>query len=251
MEDVLAVDSRVSSNQGLSQTERIIDTFVAPSKTFMDILRSTSWWLPFLLILVVSAASAFVMDRKIGFEHIAEHAMQQTPKAAEQMAQLTPQQRETQISIAAVFTKDISYAGGVFFLGIAALVALLMWASFNFGLGANTTFSQNLAVFFYAYLPHVFLAVLNIIFVYAGVNTENFDINNPVGTNVEYYMTDSAQWLKTMFGYFDVFGLWTLALLVVGSAIITRKSKGQVAIVVVGWWVIMVLVTTAAAAARG
>lgn len=145
----------------------------------------------------------------------------------------------------------MSYAGGLLFLATAAIVALLMWASFNFGLGASTTFSQNLAVFFYAYLPHVFLGVLNIIFVYAGVNTENFDINNPVGTNIGYYMTDASQWMKTAFGYLDVFGLWTLVLLVIGSAIITRKSKGQVAIVVVGWWVIMVLVTTGLAAARG
>ena len=35
---------------GLSQVERVVDTFVAPSKTFTDILRSTSWWLPFLLL---------------------------------------------------------------------------------------------------------------------------------------------------------------------------------------------------------
>ena len=33
----------------LSQGERVIDTFIAPSKTFTDILRSQSWWLPFLI----------------------------------------------------------------------------------------------------------------------------------------------------------------------------------------------------------
>lgn len=251
MEDVLLAGAPAPEGKGLSQVERVVDTFIAPGKTFTDILRNTSWWLPFLLILVVTAASAFVVDKKIGFEPVAEHTIQQNPKAAEQMAQLTPEQRAKQMSIVAVFTKDISYAGGIFFLAIAAMVALLMWASFNFGLGARTTFSQNLAVFFYAYLPHIFLGILNIIFVYSGVNTENFDINNPVGTNVGYYMTDSAQWLKTAFGYVDVFGLWTLVLLVIGSAIITRKSRGQVAIVVVGWWIIMVLVTTGAAAARG
>ena len=31
---------------GLSQVERVVDTFIAPSKTITDILRSTSWWLP-------------------------------------------------------------------------------------------------------------------------------------------------------------------------------------------------------------
>lgn len=251
MEHGMAGDARDFEGKGLSQVERVVDTFVAPSKTFTDVLRSTSWWLPFLLILIVSAASAFAVDKKIGFEHVAEHAIQQNPKAADQMAQLTPEQRATQMSIASVFTKDLTYAGGIVFLAIAALVALLMWASLNFGLGARTTFAQNFAVFFYAYLPHVFLAVLNIIFIYSGVNTESFDINNPVGTNIGYYMTDAAPWVKTGLSFFDIFGLWTLALLVIGSAIIARKTKAQAAIVVVGWWVIMVLVLTGLAAARG
>ena len=41
---------------GLSQVERVVDTFVAPSKTFTDILRSTTWWLPFLLSVLVTLA---------------------------------------------------------------------------------------------------------------------------------------------------------------------------------------------------
>ena len=70
-----------------------------------------------------------------------------------------------------------------------AIIALLNWASLNFGLGAKTTFGQNFAVCMYAGLPKIFIGLLNIVFVYAGVNTENFDLNNPVGTNIGYYMT--------------------------------------------------------------
>ena len=29
---------------GLSEVERVVDTFVAPSKTFADIGRSSKWW---------------------------------------------------------------------------------------------------------------------------------------------------------------------------------------------------------------
>lgn len=251
MEQAVAVGVRGEEAKGLSQVERVADTFAAPSKTFADILRSSSWWLPFLILLVISAASALAIDRKIGFDHVAEHTMQQNPKAADQMAQLSPAQRAAQIRIAAVVTKDMTYAGGIMLLIVAAIVGLLMWASLNFGLGARTTFAQNFAVFFYAYLPHLFLGLLNIIFIYAGVNTESFDMNNPVGTNIGYYMTDSAQWVKTGLSFFDIFGLWSLALLVIGSAMISRKSKGPVAIIVVGWWVIMVLAITGLAAAKG
>jgi hypothetical protein len=251
MEDVLVAGVHPPESQGLSQIERVVDTFVAPSETFTDILRSTSWWLPFLLILIVSAASAFAIDKKIGFDRVAEQAVQQNSRAADQMAQLTPDQRVTQMNIATVFTKYFTYGAGVLFLIMAAVVALVNWMSLNLGLGAKTTFAQNFAVFLYAYLPHFFIGVLNIIMVYAGVNTENFDINNPVGTNLGYYLTDSAQWVKTALSFFDIFGLWTLALLVIGAAIISRKSKGQAAIIVVGWWLVALLVTAGVTAARG
>ena len=40
---------------GLSEIARVVDTFVAPTATFKDILRSASWWLPFLLMAVITA----------------------------------------------------------------------------------------------------------------------------------------------------------------------------------------------------
>ncbi len=42
------------ASTSLSQVERVIDTFVAPSKTFHDILRDASWWLPWLLGVLVT-----------------------------------------------------------------------------------------------------------------------------------------------------------------------------------------------------
>jgi hypothetical protein len=40
---------------GLSQWQRVTNTFTAPSKTFEDIKRGhKSWWLPFVIIALVS-----------------------------------------------------------------------------------------------------------------------------------------------------------------------------------------------------
>lgn len=55
----------VDGPRGLSQMERVVDTFIAPTAAFKDILRSTSWWLPFVLLVVSSVATAFVVDRKV------------------------------------------------------------------------------------------------------------------------------------------------------------------------------------------
>ncbi len=242
-------NTMVETGRPLSQGERVVDAFIAPGKTFHDILRSTSWWLPFLLSVLVTLGSAFAMQQKIGFEHLAEQAIQQNSVAAEKVGQLPPEQRAQQMRIMGMTYRYSTYGAGVFVLLIAAAGALVNWASFNFGLGAQTTYAQMFAVWMYATLPRLFTAILNIIFVYAGVNTENFDLKNPVGTNIGYYMQDSSAWLKTAMSFFDIFGLWTLALLVIGCAIVARKSKAQSAMIIVGWWIVLLVVSAGVTAA--
>jgi hypothetical protein len=234
----------------LSQGERVVDTFFAPSKTFRDILRSTSWWLPFLILVIVTMASTYAVDKKIGFDRVAEQTIAQSPSSEEQMAQLTPQDRAARMHTIAATTRYSSYGSAVIILIFVAIVALLNWASLNFGMGAKTTFGQNFAVSMYAGLPKIFIGLLNIVFIYTGVNTENFNLNNPVGTNIGYYLGGSAEWMKTAGSFFDIFGLWSLALMVIGLAMISRKSLGQAALVAVGWWFLGLLILTGLAAAR-
>src|ERR1700730_2394052 len=45
----------------LSQIQRVLYIFTAPSKTFTDILRSSNWLLPFVLSLIFSCGFAYVV----------------------------------------------------------------------------------------------------------------------------------------------------------------------------------------------
>jgi hypothetical protein len=244
-------DQLVPEGAPLSQIERVVDTFVAPSKTFTDILRSTSWWLPLVLYMLVAAVMAYAVDQKIGFDAVAEQAIQQSSTAQDRMANLEPEARARQLHIQAVVTKYFTYASGVFFLIFALIGALLNWATINFGFGGRTTYGQNLALQMYASLPMMLKSLLSAVMVFAGVGTENFNLQNPVGTNAGYYLVDSAHWLKAAGAFFDIFGFWSMALSIIGLSIIARKSKGQAAIVVVGWWLVFLIVVTGFTAVMG
>jgi hypothetical protein len=251
MTDVQVSTTGLPAVGGLSQIERVVDTFVAPGKTFTDIRRSTSWWLPFVLYMIVAAFFAFSVDKKIGYEAVAEQAVQQSQMAQDRMANLTADARAKAIHQQAVGTKYFSYASGILFLIFALIGALLNWATINFGFGAKTTFGQNFALQMYASLPMIVKSLLIAAFVFAGVGTDNFNMQNPIGTNVGFYMTDSAHWLKAAGTFFDLFGFWAMALSIIGLACISGKSKGQTAIVVVGWWLVLLLVVTGFTAAMG
>ncbi len=247
MNDVISVQEiqEHPPEAGLTQVQRVADTFLAPSRTFADILRSTSWWLPFVLAVLVSLGVTFAIDRQVGFDRVVENTIHASPKQEEQLASLTPEQRTTRIKGMAAGYRYTSYASPVFILVFSAIGALVLWASFNFGLGARTTFGQMFCLWMYCSLPRLLSGLLTILTVVFGGNPESFDLKNPVGTNLGYYLPDAAPWLKTALGFFDIIGIWSLVLLVLGTAIVAKVSRGKAAAVVVGWWVLILIISIA------
>ena len=77
----------------LSEGARIINTFIAPSKTFADLRRSAAWWAPYLLLFISTLLFAYVVDQKIGFHQVVENQIQASPKATQRMEQMPPDQR--------------------------------------------------------------------------------------------------------------------------------------------------------------
>ncbi len=246
MQNVPAVQE---NGRGLSEVERVVDTFIAPSKTFRDILRSASWWLPFVLLALVTLGTTLVVDRQVGFERVAENQVHQSPKQEERMASLTPEQKTAQFRGMAKGYRYSSYGSFAFILIFVAIAALVYWASFNFGLGASTTFGQMFAVWMYASLPKLLTGVLTMVTLMFGGSPDAYDMRNPVGTNPAYFMPDAAPWLKAALGFFDVIGIWQLVLLVIGTAIVAKVSTGKAAAVVVGWWIVGLLVSVGIAVA--
>lgn len=241
-------DQMVAVNgAGLSEVERVVDTFVAPTKTFTDILRNRSWWLPFLLVVIVSLGVTFTIDRQVGFERVVENQIQASQKQQDALASLTPEQRAARVHGMAIGYRYTSYAVPLLVLLFAAIASLVLWATLNIGLGTKTTFGEMFCLWMYCSLPKLLIGLLTILTLFVGGNAEAFDIKNPVGTNLGYYLPDASPWLKSALGFFDVIGLWSLVLLVIGTAIIVKVSRGKAAAVVVGWWVIILVVSAAMA----
>ena len=86
----------------LSQGERLVDTFIAPSETFTDLRRNAQWWLPFLLMTVAGWGLVYVSEQKIGVQKIVENELQARPKAEARYEQATPEQRQQQVKITGI-----------------------------------------------------------------------------------------------------------------------------------------------------
>jgi Yip1 domain len=235
-----AASSPLLEQPPLSETERVVDTFVAPRKTFTDIRRSASWWLPFLLMAISSFALVYVVDKKLGMEKVVENQMALSPKQAAKLDQLPPDQRAAQMETIVKFNRTVSYVYPVLALVFAVIIAAILLATFNFGFGAELKFKQCLAVTLYSWLPGILKALIAILAVGVG-GAEGFTFQNPVASNPGALVDPSSHFLYAVAISLDLFTIWTLVLAGIGYSCLTKVKLGTCMAVVFGWWIIFVL----------
>src|SRR5580658_2792991 len=99
---------------GLTQWQRVADTFTAPSKTFEDIKRGNrSWWLPLIIGAVITYMLFGAVVQKIGIGQAVDNQMRMNPKTQERMADATPEQRESGRKIGIGITEGVFIGGPV------------------------------------------------------------------------------------------------------------------------------------------
>ena len=236
----------------LTQTQRVVYTFTAPSKTFKDIKRSTSWWLPFLLGIIATAGLFFTVQAKVGWVQVSENQMRMSPKQSEQLDKLTPEQRASQMAIVAKVTEGFFLVFPVLGLIFTAVIAGVLLATINFGFGGKAKFWEAFSVCYYGSLPGLIKVILGIAALLAGAAPESFNSRNFSGTNIGYYLSpDTNKVVLALATSFDVITIWTLVLYSIGFATVAgvKRSSGYVA--VFGWWILIVLVGAGWAAFAG
>ena len=233
----------------LSEGARIVNTFVAPSKTFTDLRRNAAWWAPFLLMVVVSTAFVYTASQKIGFRKIMENQMQSQPKAQERLDRLPADQREEQMDKGTKFTGFISYAFPVITLLLWLFIAAVLFATFKFAAGADVSFKVALAIVIYSALPLMVKTVLALVSVAAGMSPDSFSFQNPIASNPGYFMNPAdSPFLYGLLTSVDLFLIWTLALTAIGFTCVSKVKKGTAFGIVFGWWAVLTLVSAGAGA---
>ena len=59
---------------GLSEPQRLTNVFIAPSKTFVDLKRKASWWVPWLISALFALGFVIVAAQKIDMARFVQRA---------------------------------------------------------------------------------------------------------------------------------------------------------------------------------
>jgi hypothetical protein len=235
----------------LSEAERILNTYTAPTKTFEDLKRNAMFIAPILLMLVCGTLFSWTVGKRVGWEMVMQNNMKMAPAAQqERMEQIPAEQKPRVMAQQLKFTQIISYAFPFIGLIILTVVSLVLWATFTFAVGKEITFGKSMAIVIYASLPGVLKALLATLMLWLKV-PEDFFIQNPIGTNIGHFLdiNDTPRFLYSVATSLDLFMIWTLVLTAIGFSVIANVKRGTAYAVVFGWWGAVSLISAALAAA--
>ena len=241
----LEVQPVAEAAAGLTQWQRVSNTFTAPSKTFEDIKRGNrSWWLPLILTVVIGTALWGSVTVKVDWRQVEENGLRMAPKQAERLQSLPPDQLEKQMRIGAIGQEIFWALAPVWILILNLIAAGVLLGTINFGFGGRATYGQVLAVAWYGGLPGLIKLLLGAISLWVGLAPESFLPGNPAGTNIGYFFdpTSISMILWTLLVALDVTVIWSLVLYSKGLAKVAGVKSSSGYIAVFGWWVLVLMV---------
>ena len=219
-----------------------------PARVFEQVARTPRWWIPLAILTVAALVYLTAFSKHVGWETFMRHELESNSRFESMSVEQREQVIAMQLRVAPIF----GYVGTLTGISAAAaIIAAVLMLVFKYLLDAPSTFSQAFGVVSWSMLPTLLntCAALAVMFM---VPTPEFDLKNPVGTNIGYYLgADSAAWLKSLLTSIDFFSIWTMLLLATGMSVITRKSWGTSLGAILIPWGFYVVIKTAFAAVFG
>jgi hypothetical protein len=250
----LEVQSTAEAVPGLTQWQRVANTFTAPSKTFDDIKSGNkSWWLPFVITVLATYVLFAAITFQVGWGQVTENTIHLNPKSEEKMAQLPPDQRATAMKVTQYSIEGSFAASPILILITVALGSLILLGTINFAFGGKAKFGAIFTVWIYASLPGIIKALLGSLVLYTGAAPESFNLNNFAPTSIGAFLNpiETNKALYTLATSLDVTSIWSMALLAIGIATVAGVKRSSGYFAVFGWWVLVILVSVGIAAISG
>jgi hypothetical protein len=236
---------------GLSEPQRLINVFFAPTKTFADLKRNPSWWAPWVVTAIFIVIFGVVAVQKIDMVQFIQQQIDKSPSAQRRMEQLSPEQREKGIGMQATATKVVFYIYPVFTLLGGLLIAAILMGVFNFMLGAEVPFQRAMAVVFYSYVPWIISTILLTVSVLLSSAPNTIDLTNPMPTNPGFFMDPQGnKFIYAVVSSLDIFSIWTVVLLGLGFATASSNRKPAASTGVITMFVVFAVFVLGRAAWR-
>ncbi len=224
----------------ISPLGAIQGTFTKPSETFSRLLQRPTWWLPFVVSIVLMAVLLVVSTPKVDLEKTIRDAVEK--RAARTGQTVSPEVVQRQVEV--VRKMQPVFLGVGLVVGAAAffVVGLILWGAAR-AMGTDAGYPQMLAIWAHASLPNL-VAALVAIPIFASLadgSVTQTAAQSLVASNLGALLPETAAApLRSLLSSLDVFSLATLFLLVLGFRRLPGLSRGAATATPLVLWAVWV-----------
>ena len=213
----------------------MVGALFSPDETFRDIAARPDFALPLIVILVLSIFSGIVLAPRLDYDSMKVAMARANPN-------MSPDDINRGVKMASAIGKVSAYASPVFVLIIFSIVAGVLLLAFRL-FGGEGTFKQAFSVTLYAWIPRVIQSVILTAIVLAKGTVDVNEMATVVRSNPAFLvdMTEHPV-LFSFLSTFDVFALWSIVLLIIGFAYVSRFSKAKSATIIISIWAFVTFV---------
>jgi hypothetical protein len=219
-----------------------------PGRVFEQVVTAPRWWVPLLLLSVATVVYMAAFSTQIGWDTFMRNELDSNPR----LENLSVDQREQIIRTQVKFAAIAGYAGApIGMIASACIIGAVFVLILRYMLDAPCGFGQTLGVVAWSMVPGLLNIGAAILMVYMQ-SPQDFDLKNPVGVNIGYYLSkESPAWMRSLLSSIDFFSLWNILLLATGMSILARKPWASSLVAVLIPWGVYVALKTGWAAIFG
>jgi hypothetical protein len=220
----------------MSIGDKMVAVFTSPKKAYLAISEKPDWLAPMIVLVLVGILFAVTVVPSVILPDVMEKTVEQMRDRGMTDAQIEPAMKYMTGPLPVIF--------GVVGVLIFTPVSLLVIAGILFGIcslfGGKAKFIQVFSAMTYSGLIASLGSVVKGILMYSQHSAH-------VGTSLALLLSEEASktFLYRLLGHFDLFGLWHLAVLVIGLAVIYQWKTSKSAGIVLSLWALWVLVSSA------
>lgn len=208
---------------------RLIGVLFSPDQTFASIARRPDFVVPLVLFLLFGIVGAIVFAQKADFVSAARAQMEERHMSQDQMDRAL----KIQGSIAKVFTYASPIFTIIFFLAAAAILMLAYRV-----MGGEGEFLHYFSVFLYSWVPRFLQScILTGVMAARADKTDVQLLPVLVRSNLGFLADLKTQpVLFSLLSSLDVFTIWSIVLMIIGFAHVSKMSKGKSAGIMITLW---------------
>jgi len=228
--------------------QRIAGVLFAPAQTFADIARKPDVLVPLLVIVILAYVGI-----GLTMSHMDWDAM--IAKQQEMMKEKNPNMSQADMDRVARMTKGMAKIGPwfapIFIVAVTAIIAGVLLLAFRL-FGGQGNFMQAWSATLYAWMPRVIAGIIGMVVVLAKGMVDPMEMKTIVKSSPAFLVDMKEQpFLFSLLSALDIFTIWSIILLIIGFATLSKTTRTKAAAIIVSLWLIVVLIMSGLAGLAG